>query len=47
MKEIINTDIWDLLEKGKNYNRMQTLYEQAEDNYDQYHGKRCQKYREE
>ncbi|MFG6319598.1 MAG: hypothetical protein K1W33_07095 [Clostridia bacterium] len=39
MKEIINTDIWDLLEKGKNYNRMQTLYEQAEDNYDQYHGR--------
>lgn len=39
MEEIINTDIWDLLEKGKNYNRMQTLYEQAEDNYDQYHGR--------
>ncbi len=40
MKEtVINTDIWDLLEKGKNYNRMQTLYEQSEDNYDQYHGR--------
>ena len=38
-EEVINTDIWNLLETGKNYNGMQTLYEQAEDNYDQYHGR--------
>lgn len=40
MKEkVINTDSWNLLEVGKNYNRMQTLFEQAETNYDQYHGR--------
>ncbi len=38
-EEVANTDTWNLLEIGKNYNRMQTLYEQAEENYDQYHGR--------
>lgn len=33
------TDIFRLYEIGKNYNRMQTLYEEGTDNYDYYHGR--------
>ncbi len=33
------TNVWNLYEYGKNYNRMQTLYEDSIDNWNMYHGK--------
>lgn len=33
------TDIWALLERGKNYNRMQQLYENGQENYDYFFGR--------
>lgn len=39
MEEEIVTLNWDLLERGKNYNRLQGLYEQGTENYNYYHGK--------
>ena len=35
----VTTDIFNLYEIGKNYNRLQTLYEDGKDNYDNYHGR--------
>ncbi len=37
------TDIWNLLEQGKNYNRLQSLYENSEENYNYYHGRQWYK----
>lgn len=33
------TYTWDLYERGKQYNRMNNLYEDGEDNYNYYHGR--------
>ena len=37
------TDIWQALERGKNYNRLQSLYEDSEENYNYYHGRQWYK----
>lgn len=37
--KIQTTDSWNLYEIGKNYNRMQDLYEEGTDNYNYYHGR--------
>lgn len=39
MEDIRKTDIFTLYERGKNYNRMHSLYEEGTDNYDYYHGR--------
>lgn len=36
---IETTDTWNLYEVGKNYNRLQDLYEEGTDNYNYYHGR--------
>lgn len=38
-EKIQMTDTWNLYEIGKNYNRMQDLYEEGTDNYNYYHGR--------
>ena len=39
MEEERTTDTWNLYEIGKQYNRMNSLYEDGEDNYNNYHGR--------
>ena len=39
MEEVRTTDTWNLYEIGKQYNRMNHLYEDGEDNYNYYHGR--------
>lgn len=43
MEEEIVSQAWSLYERGKNYNRMQRLYEEGMDNYDFYHGRQWEK----
>lgn len=39
MEEVKTTDIWNLYEIGKNYNRLQNMYTEGEENYNYYHGR--------
>lgn len=39
MEDVKTTDIWNLYELGKNYNRNQNLYNEGEENYNYYHGR--------
>jgi hypothetical protein len=43
MEEQIVSNAWSLYERGKNYNRMQRLYEEGIDNYDFYHGRQWER----
>ena len=38
-EEMQTTNTWNLYEIGKNYNRLQSLYEEGTDNYNYYHGR--------
>ena len=38
-EQVITSEAWNLYERGKNYNRMQSLYEDGIENYDYYHGR--------
>lgn len=39
MEEILTTNTWDLYQIGKEYNHLNHLYEDGEDNYNYYHGR--------
>lgn len=39
MEDVKTTDIWNLCEIGKNYNRLQNMYAEGEENYNYFHGR--------
>ena len=38
-EQVMVSEAWTLYERGKNYNRMQNLYEEGTENYNYYHGR--------